>query len=208
MFTGIIEERGIVCVTGNRLVIEARKVTKDSDAGASLAVNGVCLTVVERVAANGGDGAGERLAFDLSPETLLRTALGRLAPGEPVNLERPLTLLTRLGGHLLQGHVDGVGRVVDREEVETGATLRIEIPEGLRRYVVDKGSIAVDGVSLTVTEVRDGRFGVALIPYTLQMTTLGLASTGDPVNLEVDVVAKYVEGFLRGPDRDRRDRPE
>ena len=97
---------------------------------------------------------------------------------------------------------------MDREEVETGATLRIEIPEGLRRYVVDKGSIAVDGVSLTVTEVRDGRFGVALIPYTLQMTTLGLASTGDPVNLEVDVVAKYVEGFLRGPDRDRRDRPE
>ncbi len=205
MFTGIIEERGTVRRTGSRLVIEAHKVTEDSDAGASLAVNGVCLTVVERAAAK-GHGAGAMLAFDVSPETLSRTALGRLAPGDPVNLERPVTLLSRLGGHLVQGHVDGVGRVADREEVRTGAILHVEIPDGLRRYVVDKGSVAVDGVSLTVTGVRDGRFGVALIPYTLEVTTLGRASTGDPVNLEVDVVAKYVEGFLRGPDRERRDR--
>ena len=205
MFTGIIEELGTVLGTGSRLVIEARKVTEDSHTGASLAVNGVCLTVVERTAATRA-GPDTTLAFDVSPETLSRTALGRLAPGDPVNLERPVTLLTRLGGHLVQGHVDGVGRVLDREEVRTGAILRVEIPDGLRRFVVDKGSVAVDGVSLTVTEVRDGRFGVALIPYTLESTTLGRASTGDPVNLEVDVVAKYVEGFLRGPDRERGDR--
>ena len=193
MFTGIVEERGIVRRTGERLVVEAGKVSDDSGPGASVAVNGVCLTVVERA-------EDHALSFDLSPETLARTSLGRLKPGDPVNLERPVTLLTRLGGHMVQGHVDGVGQVAAVESAETGAVVWFTLPADLARYVVEKGSIAVDGVSLTVTRVRDGRFGVALIPYTLDATTLGTARPGEPVNLEVDVVAKYVEGFLRASE--------
>jgi riboflavin synthase len=136
------------------------------------------------------------LAFDLSSETLSRTSLGGLSPGAPVNLERPLTLLSRLGGHLVQGHVDGVGEVVEVREVPPGREVTIRVPDRLRRYVVEKGSIAVDGVSLTVTGVEDRAFGVALVPFTLAATTLGSVRAGDRVNLEVDVVARYVEGLV------------
>jgi riboflavin synthase len=194
MFTGIVEERGTVTeVSNGRLSISCRTVNEDSAVGASVAVNGVCLTVVER----GVDG----LAFDLSPETLARTSLSRLSPGEPVNLERPVTLTTRLGGHLVQGHVDAVGAVAEVHENGGGATMSIEIPDGLGRYLVEKGSIAVDGVSLTVASLDGSSFEVALIPHTLHSTTLGTAGPGDPVNLEVDVIAKYVEGLLRSAPR-------
>jgi riboflavin synthase len=194
MFTGIVEARGSVLEAGPRLSVAAGTVVADCAPGASLAVSGCCLTVAERTAT--GDG-GATLRFDLSPETLARTSLGRLAVGDPVNLERPVTLMTRLGGHLVQGHVDGVGRVVSVEAADPGAEMTIEVPDGLVRYLVDKGSIAVDGVSLTVTHLAGDRFGVALIPFTLEATTLGTARPGDPVNLEVDVMAKYAEGFLR-----------
>jgi riboflavin synthase len=187
MFTGIVEERGTVIEAGaSRLVIGCRTVVTDSDIGASVAVNGVCVTVVAR-------GAGD-LSFDLSEETLARSALGRLAPGDPVNLERPVSLSARLGGHLVQGHVDGVGEVtgMDRGD-DGGARLTIRVPEGLLRYIVEKGSIAVDGVSLTVAEIAGEGIRVALIPHTLAATRLGTVVPGDLVNLEVDVIAKYVE---------------
>jgi riboflavin synthase len=194
MFTGIIEERGTVRSAGSRLEVLAPKVAGDSGPGSSVSVNGVCLTVVERRQ----DEDQVVLAFDLSPETLARSALGSLHAGDPVNLERPLTLVSRLGGHLVQGHVDGVGEIESIQESPPGKTIAVKVPDGVGRYVVEKGSIAVDGVSLTVTEVRDGRFGVALIPYTLEATNLGSVEPGDLVNLEVDVVAKYVEGLLKG----------
>ena len=187
MFTGIVEELGTVREVGsNRLAVACRTAAEDSDVGASVAVNGVCLTVVERH--EGG------LAFDLSEETLHRSALGRLMSGDPVNLERPVTLATRLGGHLVQGHVDGVGIVESLVE----GTLTVRAPHGLLRYLVEKGSVAVDGVSLTVAGLDGHTFEVALIPHTLTMTTLGRAKAGDPVNLEVDVMAKYVERLLAG----------
>jgi riboflavin synthase len=190
MFTGIVEERGTVVEVGaSRLVVGCRTVGADSDVGASLAVNGVCLTVVTR---EGGD-----LSFDLSPETLARSTLGRLAPGDPVNLERPVTLSARLGGHLVQGHVDGVGEItgMDRDDVG-GAILTVRVPEPLLRYAVEKGSISMDGVSLTVAEIAGEGIRVALIPHTLAVTTLGTVVPGDLVNLEVDVIAKYVERLM------------
>ena len=190
MFTGIIEERGTVReIAGSRLVVEAERVLSDSQVDSSIAVNGVCLTVVEL-----GEGT---LSFDVTPETFSRSSLRRLASGDPVNLERPLTLMTRLGGHLVQGHVDGVGEVVSIEQNETGATMTLSAPEQIMRYVVEKGSITVDGISLTVAELNGNGFAIALIPHTLAVTTLGRAESGDPVNLEVDVIAKYVEGFMK-----------
>lgn len=192
MFTGIVEERGTVREVGpRRLAVACRAVTADAELGSSIAVNGCCLTVVERDEAH--------LAFDLSEETLRRTALGRLAPGDPVNLERPVTLMSRLGGHLVQGHVDGVGTVtaVERDEAG-GAWMRVEVPPELRRYLAEKGSIAVDGVSLTVAALGGAGFSVALIPHTLAVTTLGAARVGDPVNVEIDVIAKYVEALMDG----------
>jgi riboflavin synthase len=192
MFTGIVEERGIVLEAGaSRLMVGCRTVVADSDLGSSVSVNGVCLTVVAR---NAGD-----LSFDLSQETLARSTLGRLAPGDPVNLERPVTLSARLGGHLVQGHVDGVGEItgIDRDD-EGGALLTIRVPEGLLRYAVEKGSITVDGVSLTLAEVAGEGVRVALIPHTLAVTTLGTVVPGDAVNLEVDVIAKYVERLMEG----------
>ncbi len=192
MFTGIVEERGTVRgISPHRLVVACRAVIADAEPGSSIAVNGCCLTVVER-----GDG---HLAFDLSEETLRRTSLARLSPGDPVNLERPLTLSSRLGGHLVQGHVDGVGTIVALEpEGGGGAWMTVEAPADLRRYLVEKGSVAVDGVSLTVAALGEGTFSVALIPHTLAVTTLGAARVGDPVNLEVDVIAKYVEALMDG----------
>ncbi|MGH2681621.1 MAG: riboflavin synthase [Actinomycetota bacterium] len=198
MFTGIVEERGTVQELGlqppgARLVVACREVATDSWPGASVAVSGVCLTVVER-------GVGT-LAFDLAPETLGRSALGTLSPGDTVNLERPVTLATRMGGHLVQGHVDGVGTVAAVEPFDGGgAVMTVRLPDGprgLARYVVEKGSIAVDGVSLTVAQLMDDSFAVALIPHTLEVTALGARRQGDPVNLEVDVMAKYVEALLR-----------
>ena len=194
MFTGIVEELARVRSSGSRLSVAANTVAVDSAPGASIAVNGVCLTVVERELSADGSGF---ITFDVSPETARRTSLGRLAPGDPVNLERPVTLFGRLGGHLVQGHVDGVGTVKDIREAGTGRNMAIELPKGLARYVVEKGSIAVDGVSLTVAAIGEGCFSVALVPYTLDATTLGIAGVGDPVNLEVDMLAKYVEGLLR-----------
>jgi riboflavin synthase len=184
MFTGIVEERGRVLSASGRLELETNGVAEDVSVGDSIAVNGVCLTV-----AASKEGL---LAFDLAEETLERTTLGSLEAGDPVNLERPVTLLSRLGGHLVQGHVDGVGTVQGREE----GIMTISLPEALRPYVVEKGSIAVDGVSLTVASLRNGTFTVALVPHTLKATTLGDVSGGDHVNLEVDVLAKYVESLL------------
>jgi len=192
MFTGIVEELGVVREIGPaRLAVSCRTVTADSAIGASVAVNGTCLTVVERSDAH--------LAFDLSQETLRRTGLSRLAVGDPVNLERPVSLSSRLGGHLVQGHVDGVGEVVRIEpDGDRGARLTVRSPTEVRRYLVEKGSVCVDGVSLTVAELDGDAFSVALIPHTLNVTTLGSARPGDPVNLEVDVIAKYVESLLEG----------
>jgi riboflavin synthase len=183
MFTGIVEAVGTVeSFDGGRLVVRA---AARPEIGESIAVNGTCLTVVE-----GSDGL---LAFDLSGETIERTSLIRLRPGARVNLERPLTLLARLGGHLVQGHVDGVGEVVDvRSEPDGGATIVVRIPRPLLRYVVEKGSIALDGVSLTVAAIDEDRIEVALIPHTLAVTTFGEAQVGDPVNVEADVMAKHV----------------
>jgi riboflavin synthase len=163
-----------------------------------VAVNGCCLTVAQATV----DG----FAADLVAETLRRTALGGLAAGDLVNLERPVALGGRLGGHLVQGHVDGVASVLDRTAVGEGEEVRIELPPDLERYVVEKGSVAVDGVSLTVAGVGPGWFAVALVPHTLEVTTLGRRHPGDPVQLEVDVVAKYVERLV-APWTDRAGTP-
>ncbi|HJV04926.1 MAG TPA: riboflavin synthase [Actinomycetota bacterium] len=191
MFTGIVEERGaVVALEGGRLTVECRTVAGGTSPGDSVSVNGVCLTAVEVSPA--------RLSFDLAPETLDRSSLGSLRAGDPVNLERPVTLASRLGGHLMQGHVDGVGTVEAVRPSGPGATMRIRLAPGLDRYVVEKGSIAVDGVSLTVAGADDGTISVALIPHTLAATTLGARGPGDAVNLEVDVIAKYVERLMEG----------
>ncbi len=186
MFTGIVEELGtVLSLEGPRLRLGATTVLDDVTMGASIAVNGCCLTVVAW-----GDDWWEA---DVSDETFRRTSLGALASGDPVNLERPVRLEDRLGGHLVQGHVDAVGHVV-----APAPDLRIGMPEQLLRYVVEKGSITVDGVSLTVVDVLDDGFTVAVIPHTCEVTTLGRRTAGDPVNLEVDVMAKYAERLLVG----------
>ena len=195
MFTGIVEERGRVAVAGNgHLVVETRTVVHDSDVGASVSVNGVCLTVVERTDAS--------LRFDLSEQTLERTCLRDIRPGDPVNLERPVTLVTRLGGHLVQGHVDGVGEVT-RVDVDAtgGARVSLKVPAELSRYLVERGSIAIDGVSLTIAAVDGEEITVALIPHTLAVTTLGLAAPGRQVNVEADVIARYVERSMERSGR-------
>ncbi|MEU8282767.1 riboflavin synthase [Micromonospora sp. NPDC048905] len=194
MFTGIIEELGdIVRVTATagdsaRVAVRGPLVTSDARHGDSIAVNGVCLTVVDVT-----DGV---FTADVMGETLRRSALGALNVGDPVNLERAAALGSRLGGHLVQGHVDGVGEVISREPAEQWETVRFRLPAALSRYVVEKGSITIDGVSLTVAEVGADEFAVGLIPTTLALTTLGAKGVGDPVNLEVDVLAKYVERLL------------
>jgi riboflavin synthase len=195
VFTGIVEERGLVgAMGGGRLVVDAHTVVRDSDVGASVSVSGVCLTVVERT--------NTSLRFDLSEQTLERTCLGDLRPGDPVNLERPVTLVARLGGHLVQGHVDGVGEVT-RVEVDGsgGARVSIRLPGELSRYVVERGSIAIDGVSLTIAAVDDDEITVALIPHTLAVTTLGFAAPGRRLNVEADVIARYVERSMEGSGR-------
>ena len=184
MFTGIVEELGQVARRdGGRLRIEAEVVTSDAGMGDSIAVNGTCLTVVAL-----GEGWWEA---DVVDETFDRTTLGTLATGDPVNLERPVRVTDRLGGHIVQGHVDGVGRVVT-----PAPDLRITVPADLLRYVVEKGSITIDGVSLTVAAVHADGLSVAIIPHTASVTTLGVRRPGDGVNLEVDVTAKHVERLL------------
>ncbi len=206
MFTGIVEELGAVRAVvrnadGARIEIACATVLADAHVGDSIAVDGCCLTVVEL-------GSGW-WAADAQPESLARTTLGRLAEGTPVNLERPVRLDDRLGGHLVQGHVDGVGAIVERRpETDGSVRFRIALDGDLGRYVVEKGSITLDGVSLTVTDVVDlpdapdvpgddahatVQIGIALIPHTLAVTTFGGRAVGDPVNVEVDVLAKYVE---------------
>ena len=187
MFTGIVEAVGEVRSVEPRLAVASRLV-EAAAIGDSIAIDGVCLTVVER--------RGDVVAFDLSRETLDRTGLGELREGDRVNLERPLAADGRFGGHIVQGHVDGVGTVVALERTPTGATLTVEAPDDLGRYLVEKGSVAVDGVSLTVARLDRTTFDVALVPHTLAATTLGDLAAGDPVNLEADVIAKYVESML------------
>jgi riboflavin synthase len=193
MFTGIVEELGEVRVAPDgapaHLVVAATTTLADATIGASLAVNGVCLTVVAHDATT--------VTFDVAPETLTRSTLGGLRVGDPVNLERPVRLSDRLGGHLVQGHVDGVGTVAARTpDGDASVRLTVDASASLLRHVVEKGSVTVDGVSLTVTEVGDASFAVALIPHTLAVTTLGSRPPGATVNLETDVVAKYVDRLL------------
>ncbi|HKI93253.1 MAG TPA: riboflavin synthase [Gaiellaceae bacterium] len=193
MFTGIVREQGKVAsidggTGGIRLVVEAPETAAAAALGDSVAVGGVCLTVVA---------AGEgRLSFDAVPETLSRTALSRLEPGGTVNLEPALRAGEPLGGHIVQGHVDGVGTVRSAEPEGEGARVWVDAPAAVLRYCIEKGSVTVDGVSLTVAALDDDGFAVALVPHTLAVTTLGALAAGDPVNLEVDVLAKYVERLL------------
>ena len=193
MVTGIVEELGVIegieeQSDAIRLSVRGPFVTTDVSLGDSIAVNGCCLTVAER--------DGETFTADVMRETLSKTSLGVLEVGSRVNLERAVTPQTRLGGHIVQGHVDGTGRVVRREPSEHWELVEVELPADLARYLVPKGSITVDGISLTVVEVLDGSFTVSLIPETLARTTLGFKEAGDPVNLEVDVIAKYVERLV------------
>jgi riboflavin synthase len=200
MFTGIVEELGEVVSVEHlggtaRITVRGPQVTSDARPGDSIAVNGTCLTVT---GLSGGD-----FTADVMAETLRRTGLGGLAPGSPVNLERSLRVGDRLGGHLVQGHVDGVGTVTSRVTGERGDVVRIAVPPGLARYLVEKGSVAVDGVSLTVSALGGGLeepawFEVSLIPATLAATTLGRLQPGASVNLEADVIGKYVERMLPG----------
>jgi riboflavin synthase len=203
VFTGIVEEVGTLVVreelgragegTAAVLRIRAERVLEGVALGDSIAVNGVCLTVTG--VEPDGDGAGV-WSTDVMAETLARSSLGSAVAGQPVNLERAVTPLTRLGGHLAQGHVDGVGRILGRTPGEHWEVVRIALPPELARYVVEKGSIAVNGVSLTVSAISGDAFEVSLIPETLQRTTLGHARPGTVVNLEVDLLAKYVEKLL------------
>ncbi|MGW2560778.1 riboflavin synthase [Streptomyces sp. NPDC001514] len=193
MFTGIVEELGEVTAVENlgdasRFRLRGPVVTEGAKHGDSIAVNGVCLTVVET-----GDG---EFTADVMAETLKRSSLGALAVGSRVNLERPMAVGGRLGGHIVQGHVDGTGTVVERTPSENWEIVKISLPADLTRYVVEKGSITVDGVSLTVVDAGPDHFTISLIPTTLALTTLGIKQPGDPVNLEVDVIAKYVERLL------------
>jgi riboflavin synthase len=200
MFTGIIEELGTVSSlesrsAGARLVIECRTVLSDSTEGSSIAVNGVCLTALALTP--------DSFAADLAPETLSRTNLGDLSPGERVNLERPVTPSTRLSGHLVQGHIDATGEVIALNEAGEGNWwLKLRVPAALNRYIVHKGSIAIDGISLTVAALEPGPvsqgpvIGVTIIPHTYTHTTLSRARPGTRLNIEVDVLAKHVEKLL------------
>ncbi len=194
MFTGIVEEMGAVTLmdktlAGSRMTILAETVLGDLKTGDSVSVNGICLTVVSR---------GERdFSVDVSPETLSVTTLGRLMPGAPVNLERPMKLNERIGGHLVAGHVDGVGTIRIRRQEGNAIYFTIEAPPDILRYCVLKGSITVDGISLTINDVTPHGFTIAVIPHTAKVTTLGLKQVNDPVNLEADLIGKYVERLLQ-----------
>ncbi|MGA8029819.1 MAG: riboflavin synthase [Bryobacteraceae bacterium] len=189
MFTGIVEELGLVVESGARLTIECSAILDDAALGASIAVNGACVTAVEL--------SPDRFSADLSPETLKRTNLGDLKPGSPVNLERPLRAASRLEGHFVLGHVDATAEIVSLQPL--GANnwwLRIRVPSELARYIVSKGSLAVDGISLTVAEIDKDIVGFTIIPHTYEHTTLHAYSVGSIVNIEVDMLAKHLEKLL------------
>jgi riboflavin synthase len=193
VFTGIVEELGEVTAVekladASRFRLRGPVVTEGAKHGDSIAVNGVCLTVVDL-----GDG---EFTADVMAETLDRSSLGALDTGSRVNLERPMAVGGRLGGHIVQGHVDGTGHIVERRVSENWEIVKVSLPAHLSRYVVEKGSITVDGVSLTVVDAAPDYFTISLIPTTLALTTLGIKEPGDPVNLEVDIIAKYVERLL------------
>ena len=193
MFTGIIEEVGHVKslhrgAKSFTLEVEACLVMEGTQVGDSIATNGVCLTVTSLT--------GHGFTADVMPETVQRTALGELTAGSPVNLERALSLQTRLGGHIVSGHIDGTGRISDRRQDDTALWLTVECDSRLLRYIIEKGSITIQGVSLTVARVDDRSFAVSLIPHTQAATTLHQARVGDRVNLENDIIAKYVEQLL------------
>jgi riboflavin synthase len=195
MFSGLVEMRATVArlvedPPGVRLVVEAPEVAQETKIGDSIAINGCCLTVVEV--------DEQTFGFDAGAETLSRTNLGRLAPGSYVNIERSLRLGQRVGGHFVTGHIDGLGHLDQRIDEKDWSTFWFRAPVALMAQMASKASIAVDGVSLTLVEVHDDRFSVALIPHTLNVTTLGPMQAGDPVNLETDILAKYVERQLRG----------
>jgi riboflavin synthase len=213
LFTGIVEDLGEVEAVEHlgdfaRIHVRSTVVTEDARVGDSICVNGVCLTVTGLIASRPAP-AGTApeppgrtplgFAADVMGETLRHSSLKSVAPGTKVNLERSVRLEDRLGGHLVQGHTDGTGTIVSRDPQEQWDVVRISLPQSLARYVVHKGSITVDGISLTVSGIADGWFEVSLIPETLKRTTLGSKQPGDEVNLEVDVVAKYVEKLMGGP---------
>ena len=202
MFTGIVEELGTVAGVEDqgdaiRLTIHAEHVLADAGLGDSIAVNGCCLTVAER--------DGDTWTADVMQETLDKTSLAGVQPGDKVNLERAVTPTTRLGGHIVQGHVDGVGIIASRTPSEHWEVVDVSMPPELGRYLVDKGSVTVDGVSLTVVAARADGFTVSLIPETLARTTLGSRGPGDRVNLEVDILAKHVEKLLAAHAADGKD---
>jgi riboflavin synthase len=190
MFTGIVEELGTVVTSGTRLEVRCALVRSDLSVGASIAVNGVCLTAVEITEAG--------FAADLAPETLSRSNLGDLATGSRVNLERPVTPMTRLSGHIVQGHVDATGEIVSLDGLGDGNWwLKVRVPGTLDRYLVEKGSITLDGISLTIAALEAGSIvGVTIIPHTFANTTIGQARVGSRLNIEVDVLAKHVEKLL------------
>ena len=189
MFTGIVEEVGrVASLTDYRLVINARQTLEDVKLGDSIAVNGACLTVVEF--------DGDRFAVDLAPETLRRTSLGQAGSGAAVNLERALAANGRMGGHIVQGHVDGTGVITGLTPEADCYIIEIEAPESLAPYIVEKGFIAVDGISLTVVQKAVRRFTISVIPFTMQNTNLEERAVGDKLNLEADILAKYVESLL------------
>src|SRR5580698_609496 len=189
MFTGIIEELGTVAACGTRLAVTCSTVLEDAQEGSSIAVNGVCLTAL--------DLTGDSFSAELAPETLARTNLGDLRAGSRVNLERPVTPVTRLSGHIVQGHVDATAELIALDELRDGNWwLKVRVPAALDRYLVHKGSIAIDGISLTIASLEGDVLGVTIIPHTYTNTTLGSRRVGDRVNLEVDVLAKHVEKLL------------
>jgi riboflavin synthase len=195
MFTGLIEALGKVVQvkeegSARRLILSAPQPVGEVAVGDSMAVNGVCLTVVERVT--------DQLHFQAGPETILRTDLGTIKPGDAVNLERPLAVTDRLDGHFVQGHVDGLGRIAERVREGDWELVWFSCPAELTALMVPKGSVAVDGVSLTLVQVFPDRFSVSLIPHTLRHTTLGFKTLGDSVNIETDILAKYVQKQLSG----------
>lgn len=205
MFTGLVEELGVVRGVARgadsaRIHIEAKLILEDMKTGDSIAVNGVCLTSVEF-------GRGHFMA-DVMAETLSKTNLAHLRPGDRVNLERALRLGDRLGGHLVSGHIDGVGTITRRERHDIATLITISAPPRMMKYIIKKGSVAIDGTSLTVVDFTEGSFQVSLIPHTAHMTTLGFKKAGDTVNLEGDLVGKYIERLIRFRGGEEADRPE
>jgi len=189
LFTGIVEEVGVVAaISDNGMTVRASKVLEDVKLGDSIAVNGTCLTAVSFTKSE--------FSVDLSPETMRRTSLGQLTVGSPVNLERALLASDRMGGHIVQGHVDGTGRIMSTKTDGDSIIFRVRVPKRLNKYIVEKGFVAVDGISLTVVKRGASSFTLAVIPYTLKNTNLASLSAGDRVNLEADILAKYVESLL------------